>query len=254
MAVLKYKDGNEWKVASKNVAYEKDSSLFKGLVDRSITEVKAEDLDGVTYIRDNLFQSCSKLNSVSLPNSITSIGRYAFSQCGSLTTISLSDNLTDIYNYSFEYCSNLSSISLPNKVIRILGNAFANSGITSISLPNSLTSIGENAFTSCKKLTSIDIGNGLTSLPDRLFNWCSSLTTLVIPENITSLGEGVCRNCSKLDSITMKYNGVVNWKSSSGPFLYNDNLKHIYVPAEYLSAYKNDSKWSSYGDIFASYN
>jgi hypothetical protein len=55
MPVLKYKDGNEWKVANKNVAYEKDSSLFIGLVDRSITEIKAENLDGITYIRDGLF-------------------------------------------------------------------------------------------------------------------------------------------------------------------------------------------------------
>ena len=44
MPVLKYKDGNEWKVASKNVAYEKDNILFKSVVDRSITEVKVEDL------------------------------------------------------------------------------------------------------------------------------------------------------------------------------------------------------------------
>lgn len=127
MPVLKYKDGNEWKVASKNVAYEKDNTLFKSMVDRSITEVKAEDLQGITSIGTEAFDWCIKLTSIELPDNIITIGNYAFSHCSSLKTITIPKNVVSIRDNAFSGCVGLVSIYLLNKDrIVILGNYLFN--------------------------------------------------------------------------------------------------------------------------------
>lgn len=115
MPVLKYKDGNDWKVANKNVAYEKDSTLFKSMVDRSITEVKAEDLQGITSIGRDAFDSCAKLTSIELPDSIITIRDYAFSNCSLLKTITIPKNVVSLGNGAFSSCMGLVSIYLLNK-------------------------------------------------------------------------------------------------------------------------------------------
>lgn len=115
MPVLKYKDGNDWKVASKNVAYEKDNTLFKSIVDRSITEVKVEDLQGITSIGAEAFDYCTKLASIELPDSITTIRDYAFANCSSLKTITIPKNVVSFGNVTFSGCSSLVSIYLLNK-------------------------------------------------------------------------------------------------------------------------------------------
>lgn len=115
MPVLKYKDGNEWKVASKNVAYEKDNTLFKSMVDRNITEVKAEDLEGIINIGNEAFGYCIKLTSIELPDSIKIIGFRAFANCSSLKTITIPKNVESFGNDTFSGCSGLVSIYLLNK-------------------------------------------------------------------------------------------------------------------------------------------
>lgn len=115
MPVLKYKDGNEWKVASKNVAYERDNTLFKSMVDRSITEVKAEDLQGITSIEQEAFDWCDKLTSIELPDSIITIMKYAFANCYSLKTITIPKNVVSIRDSAFSGCRELVSIYLLNK-------------------------------------------------------------------------------------------------------------------------------------------
>ena len=115
MPVLKYKDGNEWKVVSKNVAYEKDNTLFKSMVDRSITEIKAEDLDGITSIEQEAFDWCDKLTSIELPDSIITIMKYAFANCYSLKTITIPKNVVSIRDRAFSGCRELVSIYLLNK-------------------------------------------------------------------------------------------------------------------------------------------
>lgn len=135
MPVLKYKDGNEWKVASKNVAYEKDNTLFKSMVDRSITEVKAEDLQGITYIGTEAFDSCTRLTSIELPDSITTIGDYAFGNCSSLKIITIPKNVVSIRNNVFTSCAQLVSIYLLNK--------------------DTTVSLGASLFNNCRKLQNI---------------------------------------------------------------------------------------------------
>lgn len=62
---------------------------FKKAVDKSITRVTADMLEGVTNIRNVAFNSCTSLESVEIPNSVTSIGNRAFRSCSSLASITV---------------------------------------------------------------------------------------------------------------------------------------------------------------------
>ena len=59
---------------------------------------------------DCVFEYCSGLTSVTLPDSVTSIGDYAFSGCSGLTSITIPDSITSIGDYAFRYCSKLKNI------------------------------------------------------------------------------------------------------------------------------------------------
>lgn len=93
-------------------------------------------------------------NSVTIPNSVTSIGSSAFYGCSKLTSITIPNSVTSIETSAFEYCSSLTSIVIPNSVKSIGWFAFSGcSSLTSIVIPNSVTSIGSSAFSGCSSLT-----------------------------------------------------------------------------------------------------
>ena len=90
---------------------------------------------------------------------------------------SIPDSVTSIRRYAFEDCTGLKSVIIPNGVTIIGSSAFDNcTGLTSITIPNSVMSIDNCAFQNCTGLKSIMIGNGLTSIGDSAFNICDSLT------------------------------------------------------------------------------
>ena len=60
---------------------------------------------------DCAFSSCSGLTSVTIPDSVTSIGKYAFFGCRGLTSVTIPDSVTSIGDYSFNDCSSLTSIN-----------------------------------------------------------------------------------------------------------------------------------------------
>ncbi len=58
----------------------------------------------------NMFSSCSGLTSITIPNSVTSIGAYAFESCSSLSSITIGNGVTSIGDYAFRYCSSLTDV------------------------------------------------------------------------------------------------------------------------------------------------
>ena len=100
------------------------------------------------------FDSCFALSSITLPDSLTSIGDNAFFSCFALSSVSLPNSLTNIGYGTFAYCAALTSVSLPDSLTSIGDDAFACcSTLTSVTLPDSLTSIGDGAFAYCDALT-----------------------------------------------------------------------------------------------------
>jgi len=114
---------------------------------------------GTIGICDSAFSHCTSLTSITIPNSVTSIGQSAFYECTSLTSVTISNSVTSIGGSAFSGCTGLTSITIPNSVTSIGQYAFYNCySLTSITIPNSVTSIGLFAFSYCTGLTSITIG------------------------------------------------------------------------------------------------
>ena len=139
---------------------------------------------------------------VDIGNTVTSLG-YSFSSCSSLTSVTISDSVTSIGNNAFRDCGGLTSITIGDGVTSIGESAFEGcTSITSVTIPDSVTSIRSYAFEGCSGLTSITIGDGVTSIDDTAFAYCSGLTSVTIPASVTSIGTGVFSVCRGLTSVT----------------------------------------------------
>ena len=71
---------------------------------------------------------CSSLTSITIPNSVTSIGDFAFYLCSSLTSVTIPNSVTSIKDNTFSGCSSLTSVTIPNSVTWIGDAAFAKCG------------------------------------------------------------------------------------------------------------------------------
>ena len=180
-----------------------DVNTLLGYLGNSTELTLPADYKGENYaIGNSVFENCSGLTSVVIPNSVTSIGERAFYNCSGLTSIVIPDGVTSIGDRAFYGCSGLTSIAIPNSVTSIGYRAFEGcSDLTSIEIPNSVTSIGNFAFYNCSGLTSIEIPNSVTSLGNFAFYGCSGLTSIVIPDGVTNIGAEAFSYCSGLTSI-----------------------------------------------------
>ena len=119
-------------------------------------------INGGTTIHDyfGAFYNCKNLVSVTISDSVTSIGAGAFSGCENLTTIRLPSNITEISSHTFNECKSLKSIIIPNSVTSIGGGAFSDcDSLNNVIIPEHVNSIGKYAFEFCENLTSLTFQN-----------------------------------------------------------------------------------------------
>ena len=160
--------------------------------------------NSVKSIGNRAFYECKSLQSITIPNSVTSIGKEAFSCCESLQSITIPNSVKSIGNYAFRNCESLQSVTIPNSVTKIGNEAFWGcDSLQSVTIPNSVTSIGNKAFNDCKSLQSITIPNSVKSIGDGAFRECDSLQSITIPNSVTSIGEGAFSTCVSLQSVTI---------------------------------------------------
>ena len=193
--------------------------------------------DGTKVIAGRAFDFCTALTSITIPNSVISIGYDALRGCTSLTSITVDknnkvydsrnncnaiietatntlicgckntvipDSVTGIGDSAFAYCTGLTSVTIPNSVTSIGESAFADcTGLTSITIPNSVTSIDRYAFSDCTGLTSVTLPNSVINISDDTFRRCRELKNINIPNSVTSIGTNAFFECESLTSINI---------------------------------------------------
>ena len=213
----------------------------------------------VRIIKDKAFFENEILVSVTIPDSVVTIGNEAFMGCINLENVTLSENskLSNIGEYAFSYCTSLTSINIPNCVTTIGRCAFIRStalksvvisensqleevgdhlfegcsSLTSINIPNKLTIIPEGMFSGCSSLVSINIeeNSELNEIGDSAFYNCSSLISINIPDNVTKIGTQAFESCSNLESVILGENSTL-MEIGDSAFNKCASLTHIYVP------------------------
>jgi len=191
-----------------------------------------------TNISDYAFRDCVGLTSITIPDSVTSIGKDAFYNTawynnqpdglvyagkvaykykGTMpenTSIVIEDDTFGIADYAFYGCTGLTSVTIGNGVTSIGSYAFYGcSSLTSITIPDSVTNIGENAFYNCNGLTRIDVSENNTSyasVDGILYNKAKTEFIIIpkaiqgvvtIPSGVTNIGNWAFFNCNGLTSI-----------------------------------------------------
>ena len=230
------------------------------------------------------FYNCYSLTSITIPSSVTGIGREAFSDCYNLKKVIVNDiaawcnisfasvsnpliyaqhlysdnyteitdlvipnNVTSIGRYAFINCSNLTSVSIPNSVTSIGTCAFENcTGLTSIDIPSSVTSISEGAFSGCSGLTSVAIPNSVTTIGNWAFYECSSLASVTIPNSVTHIEGYTFEGCSNLTSV--KVDIEIPLPLDTCTFSNRANAT-LYVPAGSKALYEVADYWKDFKEI-----
>lgn len=229
----------------------------------------------VTSIGSSAFRACT-INSVVIPNSVTSIEQYAFSDCDDLPSIIFPESLTTIRNGAFASCDKLSRIKIPRNVTTIEGGAFAcceklyyitidennpvydarndcnavirtadNTlivGCRNTKIPDGVETLGEGAFATCYELQEITIPVSVKCIEGSAFEGCLNLRSIIIPENVTIIGGWAFAHCQSLENVVVP-KGIK--QIGEGAFNGCYVLKDFYCYAEEVPTTGKDIFYSS---------
>lgn len=191
---------------------------------------------------------------LSISNSVTSIGDYAFLQFLKLTSVSLGTGLTSIGKYAFQYC-NFTSVTIPAGVTSAYG-AFANTSVQSMTLTNGMTVIPERMCHSCTSLTSITIPSTVKRIESEAFTY-TSLTSITIPASVEYINPNAFGGHFSFGSLNSEPLTTINvdgnnsyYSSDANGVLYNKNKSAIVrcPPATTMTSFTIPESVTSIGD------
>ena len=208
------------------------ASLKNLVIGNSVTSIGISAFDGcsglteviwnarnVQDFQDNSsrpFSGCDRLTDFVFGEEVEHIPAYLCYQLTSLNTIVIPNSVTSIGTNAFSFCSGLKTVTIPNSVTSIGTNAFSFChGLKTVTIPNSVTDIGDEAFYYCTGLKTVTIGNSVKSIGDKAFYHCSSL------EHVTS------------KAVTPPQIWAMTFDDYGMPFYVPAGCKPKYAEAEY---------------------
>jgi hypothetical protein len=174
---------------------EKVTPLFKGSSIKTVTMKES-----VKSIGDNAFRGCRGLTSLDIPNNVESIGDNAFEECSNLASIHIGNGVTSIGNNAFANCSSLTSVTVHGSPTTIGSGLFDSCPITEVIFDCETVTHLFSGYTSIETLT---IKEGVTAIGENAFRGCLGLTSLTVPNNVTSIGYSAFEECSSLTFIAL---------------------------------------------------
>lgn len=189
----------------------------------TLTElIIAQEYNGVPVktIRDNAFKN-SSITSITISDSITTIGNFSFQGCKSLTDLRVGKGITRIGLSAFDGCVGLKNVYITDLArwcdiefdpwtypLLYAQNFYLNGElITELVIPDGVTRIGCNAFCGYRSLTSVKIPNSVKIIGSGAFSGCSALKAVTIPDGIMSIESGAFEYCSP-ELYSTYYSGI----------------------------------------------
>lgn len=175
------------------------------------TVILPEDCENFTAFGINTFCECTSLETINLPDTLTSIGVQAFWCCSSLKNITwpTSGNLTTIGNSAFYYCISLETLSLPEGITTLGSNVFSYCrALSTVNLPESLIVTGESMFSECLNLVTVTGGENVTTVAASTFYLCKLLDDSMFASmtSIESIGTHAFYQCEAFETVTLTEN------------------------------------------------
>ena len=171
----------------------------------SLLVIPAE-LDGhpVAGIKPFAFHDWESLVSVSMPDTLVTIGESAFSGCRQLTTVAMPDTLAVIGENAFRNCTSLAGVTLPLHLKEIKFSAFNGcESLTEIEIPSETGIVGDAAFADCKSLASVTFAGERCELGEALFSGCRALSHVALPAKLDRIEGYLFFECTGLKEISI---------------------------------------------------
>lgn len=173
------------------------------------TEIVLPDsYNGESYcIGESLFNGCTDLTDITIPDSVTGIGDYAFMNCTGLESVSISRNITNIGTDAFRYCTGLTKVSISDL-----------SSWYNINFSNSYANplyYAKNLYQNGELVTELVIPDDVAEIKNYAFYNCESITDIIIPYSVINIGKNAFSGCKNLEmvlnlsSISFTYNADV---------------------------------------------
>lgn len=222
------------------------NALTASIINRTVTSVPKEVLEGVTSIPSSFFNGCTNLVNIELTEDITQIGQSAFANCTSLEHIELSEN------------------------VKILGShVFSSAGLKTITFNKNLEEIGLSAFYQMPNLIKLDFSPcvNLKHITNSICHTCYALEELILPPNLETIKGGILVNNSKVSTLyfpsTVKsIDSSILTQAFGKPTLYikattpptltgkfTVAITKIVVPQGCADTYKSETNWSVYAGV-----
>lgn len=203
-------------------------------------------ISGVEEIRDGFLSDKEEslgaqyVDTVTIPNNITSIGDYFLDECGFLTGDIVIPNSVESIGHDFlAGCGMTSIIFENNSAIDVIPDDFARKcmNLTNISFPDNLETIGSNFCCNCPSLTRVEFPEGLIEIGENFLNGQEEpihLNKLIFPSSFRYLNDGLTG--ASIDKVIFK--SVIPVDMSAG---YPDQFDSmiIHVPKNCVNAYAN---------------
>ena len=186
-----------------------------------------------------VFIACDNLKNITFESGTTKIPVGLFANNSSIETITIPNTVTTIENCAFQHCENLSNVTLSSSLVSIGSQAFKGTSIKSIVIPDTVKQVSDGAFLACKNLSNVTLSKSLEEMGAYAFGDCDSLTSIVIPKSLKKTTDayyyeyiygycfGVFIACDNLKNITFE-SGTT--KIPVGLFANNNSIETITIP------------------------
>ena len=237
-------DSTGFKRVSVNVRDVKFNQYVKG----TLTEVTAEDFQGITQLREYSFRGVPSLKRVEFAEDLWNVGSNTFAACPKLETLDFSKckKVRYLGHFSFQDCISLREVTIPSTVERFDTSVFQGcSSLSKVTFEENelFNTIGMNALRDCVSLTEIKIPNNVKTIGVHAFRNCTSLTEITIPSVVSSISSYGFADCTSLK--------LVKLKPKTPPSIQSKTFQNVPTDCVYMvdygcgDVYRNATNWSA---------